>query len=418
MINLIFNLVNRTAQNTLEYIKKTLYPIIKRMICNMQIGKANYMTFKKTLTAILSCSLTAAMLSACSIAGSGNAGHTHSPSDEWDRNAQQHWHACECGEKIDAADHSITDSVCSVCQSKIWDFDDSVEVCNYNEQGELIRSTLYDADGNASSDIRYEFEYNADNIRISTTVYENGRMIEKTEYATNADGESIAVKITNWLGDGLSVINEYDENGDVTAMYSYDEANKLTFEGHYEYSLTADGESYQSKLEEHDLTTDTKYACEYNEYEDILSRIFYNTDGTVKSSERYEYGYDENGKKLWCKTYTNDILTYEVVSYASGSDGESSWRYPKKAIEYYDDGTKLVSEYDEKGNPYIETYFKADGTTDRVLTYEYTLTSDGSYYKSKATEQFEDGTKTVSEYDENKELITQARYDADGNVIE
>jgi hypothetical protein len=63
--------------------------------------------------------------------------HKHEPSNgQLDRNLTEHWISCTCGEKIDAADHTLDGDICTVCNSKIVDDGDSVCVHNYNEFGD------------------------------------------------------------------------------------------------------------------------------------------------------------------------------------------------------------------------------------------------------------------------------------------
>lgn len=394
------------------------------------------MKIKKILIMTISGILPLAMLTACS------QKHTHSASEEWDRDAKEHWHTCECGEKLEAAAHSLSDdAVCTVCGSEIWDLGDGyMDVYNYSEYGDLTRMTFYDADGNVMSELRYEYEYDADGSILREKQYNNDILAGDTEYAVNEDGESCVTKNTFYQEDGSWVVNEYDGNGNVIKANSYDADGTVTFEGYYEYAYNADGEPYEAKATE--TFEDGKYVCEYNEYGDITSRIKYGTDEKKEFEERYEREYDADGMMLWEKTYRDSVLVHEIVSFISGSEEYSSWRCPGTVIDYYEDGTKLVSEYGENTEVATETYYRADGTVDRVLSYqyeydkdgnpssvkvyeddrlaslmEYALDEEGWSYKARMTEYNKDGSRIVCEYDEEEKLVKETKYDADGNEI-
>ena len=43
------------------------------------------------------------------------AAHTHSYASTWSQDGAHHWRACSCGEKVDYAEHTFKDGVCTVC---------------------------------------------------------------------------------------------------------------------------------------------------------------------------------------------------------------------------------------------------------------------------------------------------------------
>ena len=115
---------------------------------------------KKLLTQIVPCVFLVALLTAC--------GHTHSPADGWELNAKEHWQSCECGETLNTAAHTLDESsVCTACGAEIQDFGDFVDVSTYSEYGDPLRMTSYDANGGVTSDMRYEYEYDADGNKLS-----------------------------------------------------------------------------------------------------------------------------------------------------------------------------------------------------------------------------------------------------------
>lgn len=398
---------------------------------------------KKILTILLSCGLALAVLSAC--------GHTHTATGDWDRDAKEHWQLCECSEKMEVAAHELDDeSVCSVCGSEVWDYGDSADVYNYDENGNMLRSTSFDAEGSVVSETIWEYTYDEDGNMQQVKIYTDGVLTEEEFYAAGEDGEFYKESIMMYHEDGSKTKNAYDANGNVIYMASYNADGKVEHESWSEYAQTEDGEFYEAKVES-TYEDGSKMVCEYTEYGDPITRVSYYADGTVDFEERYEREYNEDGDMLWEKTYRDGVLFHEIVSYASGSDESSSWRYIEKEIDYYEDGTKLTTEYCVEG-PVKETYYNADGSVDSVVTYTYELVDDDEWnveehgewnqikvykdgvlisetkhsvsaegwwtYESQKIEYHKDGTKTVFEYDENDELVSETKYDAAGNVVE
>lgn len=384
-------------------------------------------------------------LAVCSGCSAKETSHVHSATGEWDRNAQEHWHICACGEKLDISAHTLDDTmVCTVCGSEIWDLGDGLfDVHTYDETGEILRSTSYDANGNVISESRHIYEYDADGNKVSGKYYENDVLLQLDEFSTTEDGENYLTKGTSYQEDGSSFVNEYDEQNHVTATYAYDADGTLFYEVHTEYAYTEDGTCYESKSTEKDPVANSILVAEYNEYGDLVNRTMTDADGRVTLDERYEREYDDDQNILWEKTYSGDMLTHEIVSYATSSDDSGEWRYPEKTIEYHEDGTKIVSVYGDNTEVATETYYKANGSVDYELTYQYETDNDGNWssikvyegnrlisdasyamsadgwsYKSQVTEYHEDGSSTVSKYNEDETLVSETNYDADGNILD
>lgn len=410
--------------------------------------KRDQIKFLAALTALL-------LLAGCSGESTGSAGsagsgdvspentHVHAAAERWERDAKEHWHLCGCGEKMDIGEHTLDDMFfCTVCGSEVQDYGDTVDVYTYNEQGDPLQTTSYDADGAVLSDQSWEYEYDENGGKKTERSYNNGVLAEVTEYAPGADGESRTVKYTGYNEDGSYFVNEYDEMGNVTAMYSYDAANVLAYEGLYEYALTADGESYESKTTECSHEQGYTFVCTYNEYEDLVTRAKYGEDEQLEYEERYDRDYNDEGQPLWERVYRNGVLVSEILRYAE-SENEFGWmRYPEETVDYYEDGSKLVLRYGENGEVSSEIRYTPDGTAEYIHNYvyatdengnwdfieiyewdnlisrtEYDVSADGWSYKSKVTEWNKDGSYKVSEYDENEELVSETAFDAQGKEI-
>jgi len=172
----------------------------------------------------------------------------------------------------------------------------------------------------------------------------------------------------------------------------------------------------------------------YNEYGDVSRVLSYGADGTVDYDERVEYTYDDQGVMLAQKTYGNDVLNSEY-EYAKDSNGEA---YVCKEVYYYDDGAKDSNEYDENGNVLYSAAYDETGAVMYAYEYEYSpeagwmhekayegdrLTSEQEFLMDEEGNQIttryvyynEDGSSSVTEYDELGNETLVAYYDADGN---
>ena len=408
------------------------------------------MTRNKMLSTTLSCVLSLTVLTACSSTPSASTPadtsadpqpHTHVASQQWDRDLKQHWHVCECGEKLDVQEHTLIDnSLCEVCGSEIWEFGDgNYDIYNYNEYGDTIRVSYYENEV-LTIENRYDITYDADGNMLSQKHYQNDMLMGEEEYALHPDGWSQLVRLVMYQEDGSKYVNEYDIEGNLITAIGYDANGSITSEIQTEYAETEDGEVYQSK--ETTVNEEGTLICEYNKYGDILSRIRY-VNGELEYEERYEREYNEDGRQIWEKTYRNGLLIREITGYAEVETDDYWMRYPETVIDYYDDGTKQVTYRGGNGEVETETFYAADGTVNRVLSYtyetdeegnwthiktydngalrthrEYGLSSEGWSYLFRQTEYMDDGTKLVCEFDENEAQISEVWYDKDGTVIE
>ena len=281
--------------------------------------------------------------------------HTHSPTEGWELNAKEHWQACECGEAMNTAAHTLDEnSRCDVCGAEIWDFGDSVDVNTYNEYGDMLRMTSYDAEGNITTDLWYEYEYDADGNKLLEKYYGDGVLMDETAYEAG-----VPVSYTAYYEDGTKTVTEYDENGNTPHSVYYDADGSVASETWSEYDFTADGVSYESKNTMIDFDG-TKYIGEYNEQGDMTAWLCYDAGGSLVTEERYEFEYDAEGRKQVKRSYVGGMLTeeliYTLVTYEDG------WmNYPGTVIEYETDGSKTVTEYDENDEIISVTTYDAAG---------------------------------------------------------
>lgn len=406
---------------------------------------------RDTWKILISCLLALMMLAACSGGNttesteSEETVHIHTAQEGWEWNGTEHWHLCDCGEKVDAAVHRLGDDMlCSECGIEIWDMGDGyVDTMSRNEYGETAKWISYDPDGNVISEREYDRQYDDQGNLLLEKFYSDGMLSDESEYVVDDDGESRIIRNTSYFENGEYYVTEYDAYGDFTQTVSYSAEGEILSASYYEYAIDSNGERYEAKNT--DIYTEgDKMVAEYNEYGDTIYRAMYDADGALTREDVWEYGYNEDGDPMWQKQYTDGFLAYEIVSYIIESDDSGYYMcYPETIIDYEEDGSKLVSEYGSNSHVSRETHYLADGSIDYVREYVYELDEAGNWsrvqifendrlvmeteyalheewgwtYKARTTEYLEDGTIIVCEYDENEELVSETHYDTEGNEV-
>ena len=105
--------------------------------------------------------------------------------------------------------------------------------------------------------------------------------------------------------------------------------------------------------------SEIKQITEYNANGDELSCKTYNFGDELLSSYDYVYEYGEENIIIYQKTLFNGNPESEYFFEVITENGEPLPQL-KKAITYYENGSKLVREYDENGNE-ITTNYDAEG---------------------------------------------------------
>ncbi len=296
----------------------------------------------------------------------------------------------------------------------------SIKKEEYDTDGNIINTTLYNADGTAyySEECQYD---NNDNLIMSARYDKNKNLTSKTEYDSN--------------GNQLSTIS-YDENGDIEqhTENTYDEnGNRIKFVSYF-----SDG-SIESQNE-------------YNANGIIIESVSYNNDGSVKFHEttheykedgtihilnwstnsdnnnpsvEYEYIYDNNwnilreidltgeSKNEYIYEYNDEKLITEI------HDLDNGYFIDKIEYEYYNDGNLQSSMYysSYNGEPFslenytLYAYDQFGNHTEEVYNYDGTLSSLHEYDNN--------GNETKYQSYINGELTQNyiTEYDAYGNVI-
>ena len=271
-------------------------------------------------------------------------------------------------------------------------------VYGYNESGKRIKISEYDGDDKLTG--YTEIKRNGDYI-LSETVYDgDGNKTEYTEYLENTSDYntySRKKRYEEYKNGKLAELKEYNEDGRITKQISYDgEGNKTEYTEYITFKVKHNGyegtttvtktrEIYNDgKLEhrteyEYDENGNRTKISEYDgegkltEYteakydgERILSESRY--DGNGKLIRRTEDEYDENGKKLKSSVYNNGGLE----GYKSYHYNESGRLIKVTACDAYN---RIVNYYeieytDENGNGKTYMYDK-DGTL--IRTYDWVI---------------------------------------------
>lgn len=311
---------------------------------------------KKFLSLLVTFTAAAALLSGC------GESHTHQTSDRWDADLTGHWKTClDCGQDVDKGEHTPGDDAfgaCTVCGAEIIDWDDSKSLYQYNESGDPLKLADYDLNGNLITEIVYTYEYDADGTLTHSSTATDGVLTEETTYVT-VDGEALINQVTIYMEDGSKSVSEYDVYGNELWTNCYDADGELGLQTESEYALSADGEWYEAVCVT--IAEDrTKIVSSYYETGNQESAVFYDSEGNLLHDYRWEYTYDEDGNWQTMKHYCNGILSSETI-YATVTDGDFSVTFPETVTEYDADGGKTVTVIDENDNIISQIRYDADG---------------------------------------------------------
>lgn len=351
----------------------------------------------------------------------------------WERNGTEHWKLLPSGEKTDVGAHVFEDVNCTICGSEVWRFDDgSADVSDYNEHGDLTRYTSFDGSGEVIIEICYAYEYDAEGRLLLSREFTGDVLTGEVTYTVNADGETLPVSQVAYYNDDTWAINEYDEHGNLIHAAAYEIDGTIAFEEFSEYVMSAEGFYYEASKTSV-FADGASFYHEYNEYSDPIRTLNMEADGTVWEDSTYEYQY-ENGMMLWKKQYSSGVLTLEVLYNEEGLAAQET--------EFYDDGTRMTTEYNDLTDPVAITFYTADGVAEMVQTYEYEYDEnmnwlitraytdgmlviqteyadeEGWHYACRETLYDADGSFTVYEFNVFEEIVSEANYDAAGNLIQ
>lgn len=392
-------------------------------------------SFKKNLALLLCLAMALGMLTACGFipndptspsTEAACAADPDDPSgaiihqflDNWEGDMESHLRHCICGETQESSAHIFEDGICSICAAEVVTFDDGETWLSiYNEYGDTTIEICSDADGNITVSVRNVYSYDDAGNIVSKAVYEFDRLTYEALYALGYDGWFHEKEETIYNEDGTkeSIAYDfytqetrqvfYDSEGNLTKVYrfdnAYDEEGHLIHQKTYEnevlteeneYSLNSKSQRYVSRRTCY-FDDGTKQIQEFNEHGAEVMNTLYNSEGTVIDETVRVFEHDEAGNRKHEQVYTNGSLS-EEVEYSIVTVDKFTMTYPSKITYHYENGSKVVFECDENKDMIKETHYNADGSVTKVLDYEYSYDENGSL-KYKNT--YEDGEKIREE---------------------
>ncbi len=275
----------------------------------------------------------------------------------WDRNPGEHWINGENGEKLHIGEHELDEeNFCTVCKSFVeYQTDGSTDVCNYDEKYNLTRSTSFDSEGNILFDYVMEYKYNEKNAISYEATYQNGRLYEETEYL-----EDEIIK-NFYEEDGSHSIEIYRKDiSEIDEGRSYDAEGNLLYEHFNQNFITDEGSVYLTRVTDIHYFIEIKQIREFNAIGDEISCKSYNLGDELLSSYDYIYEYGEENIINYQKTLFNGNLESENFFDIITENGELLSQL-KKTITYYENGSKLVREFDKNGNEISAINYDANG---------------------------------------------------------
>ena len=280
----------------------------------------------------------------------------------WQRDPANHWQLDEEGAVISLEAHTLDDAyLCTVCGSEVWLFDDGcADVNNYDEYGNQLRYTSFDAEGVITTDITHALEYNEDGLVMVDREFYDGVLVAVTTYTVNQYGDHVPVTVTVYYDDQTVSVNEHDEFGNVVRSITQDADGHITSETLSEYARGEWGWFYETR---NTVIFDdgATFCSEYNEYGDRVRTVNTEADGTVWTDGVYEYEY-KSGTMVWAKYYDFGQLIWEQYYDENGVLTEET--------EYLEDGSRVLYIYTGEGDLISATTMLEDGAVVSVETFE------------------------------------------------
>lgn len=123
--------------------------------------------------------------------------------------------------------------------------------------------------------------------------------------------------------------------------------------------------------------------CGVDEYGSVVRQISWDADGAVTMDLSTVYQYDAEGHLMSAWYYEGEVL-YAESEFALDAEG---YEWENRAIVYYDDGSMSVTEYNEQGDEILVAFY-LDGVLEAELRYEYTYDEQGRVTRMRT---FSDG---------------------------
>lgn len=151
----------------------------------------------------------------------------------------------------------------------------------------------------------------------------------------------------------------------------------------------------------------------YSETGEPTRNSVYDADGNLLDDYVYLYEYDAEGRMLRMETYYFDKLV-EEVDFAVSADGES---IPSLQIGYYDEGARSVNEYDEYGNVVRMAGYNADDELIFEETISFVYDDQGNVLSDTRAGLYADGSSYLYVHNEHGDQVKCIFREADGSIV-
>lgn len=260
--------------------------------------------------------------------------------------------------------------------------DGSYQLDTYNENFNTLRTVAFDATEKIENDHR--FTYSEDGSLMSEDAYQDGVLLYEQECRLSNEG-CWDITYERSYGEDGSLAYTYDDSGNplseirykpdgsVDVEYAYENVydlagnlilkrtftnGALTQEMEYIFGSDADG-SWSRSGKTIDYHADGgKTIYDEDPKGTWSTNITYNADGKVVQELRYEYLFNENGDSIGSKGYDNGRLFTEYMAILDDAGNSIGIRN----IDYREDGSKIVREYDDSFDLVREITYDPSGT--------------------------------------------------------
>jgi len=216
------------------------------------------------------------------------------------------------------------------------------QVSRFDDQGNKIGYTNYNANDLRDSQGKYELDYKGKIVRK----FHNGELEESYEYDDNNN-----ITVVLYANTGGRDIYEYDDNGLAIQQLSLSGENSMfgnLFGGPKKQLTTFVNDRWGNITEMKVYNAETRELLltqknTINNHGDEIEIIGYKADSSIPAHVKYEYKYDNNGNWTFKKTLKNDgfvyreeerVITYhsdiqETVLQAKEELSQNVWRFKR-----------------------------------------------------------------------------------------
>lgn len=264
-------------------------------------------------------------------------------------------------------------------------------VHEYNPDGTIAKSYVYDPWGNGELLGTIEYTYNGDGLVERVDMY-------------HADGAFMGALVFTYNQDGSYTEENYDETNTLTVTYTYDANDKIIRSEDSDGKIseyTYNGEVLSSITV---TSTDGSYDIyEYNANGKVIRETVYDTAGNLELVKDFTYIGNNESPTIEKDTYPDN--SYTIIELNTVTGQPTKW-----------------TDYDSSGNMTCITEFTYDGNVEVLRKCTY---SNGSYeinimdengivelkrYRADGTLEMRqifngDGSSTIENYDSNGNLI-------------